>query len=241
MYYAFVETFGWIRRHAPYLVDGASVLLAVVGVIVSVIPTDKMARPYRVIYRLAVFVLLAILALTVVIANTWQRGIQDAKENNWRIKQDEKSKENSDDLKSIINFVGHLPKQSDISNVFKTLLQNEQKNSEPTIPDATLLVMADNVRRQMAAKISQHASDTEAAWYRLINNPNNQSDSEPLEVRRKRLESVTQQIGINLLSDHIVQEATAIRDLMLKRFGNTEQTKRLTESIEVLKSWVPGG
>ncbi len=59
---------------------------------------------------------------------------------------------------------------------------------------------------------------------------------EPYEVRRKMLESATLQIGVDLVSDHIIEEATAIRNLMLKRFGDTKDTQTLGDLILRMKA-----
>ena len=224
----------WLHDHSAFIalvVDIASVSLAFVGVHVSLIPTENMTQPRRIRFRVA----LVILAITVIVATTVQR-INDSE------RQDETEKKHSNILNSILNFVSNPPKQvttADISKVVKGLLENSQNRNEPIIPDATLLIMADNVRRQMEAKNLEYAEKTEDAFYRIINNPNTQSNSEPLEVRQKRLKSVDEQIVIDLLADHIVDQATSIRDLMLKRFGNTQETQHLSQLIERLRS-LPG-
>jgi hypothetical protein len=233
------ENWNWMRGHAPYLVDCATVLLAVVGVVVSLIPVDKFARPYRVIYQIGTFVVLAVLAATVVIANTWQRENEESKQNiaARRFSDDLKSVKSSSDV--ILDIVAHPPKsvtKTDISNLAKVLIESQQKESRSDIPDDTLLKMADGVRTRMAAKSMEYVSRSEAAYSRFMTAAVMQPNPEPYEIRRKMLESANQQIGVDLTSDHIIEEATAIRNLMLKRFGDTTDTQTLGEFILRMKA-----
>ncbi len=162
-----------MRGHAPYLVDCATVLLAVVGVVVSLIPVD-FARPYRVIYRIGTFVALVVLAATVVIANTWQRENEESKQNiaARRFSDDLKSVKSSSDL--ILDFVAHPAKQltkTDISNFAKILIENQQKENKADISDDALLKMADSFRTRMLSKNLDYASRTEGAYSRFMTAP----------------------------------------------------------------------
>ena len=233
------ENGNWVHDQAAYLVDVATVLLAVVGVVVSLIPVDKFTSPYRTIYRIGTIVMLVVLAATVVIANRWQRENEERKQERaaQRFSTDLNSVKRSSDV--ILDIVAHPSKsvtKTDISNLAKVLIESQQKENRSDIPDDTLLKMADSVRARMLAKNLEYASRSEGAFSRFMTVPAMQPNPEPFEIRRKMLESANQQIGVDLTSDHIIEEATAIRNLMLKRFGDSKDTQTLGDLILRMKA-----
>jgi hypothetical protein len=225
-----------MHEHAAYLVDGASGLLVFIPVVISFVHVDEMKKPTRWLFRLSSLLLLGILATTVIMGNTRLRTDEAAKRN-------AAASESSDTLSSILNYVSHPPKlvtQEDLSQFAKTIMKSQPKDAAPYIPDDILLKMAENVQKQMFIKNLEYASKTEAAYSRFITAPAIQGSTEPFEFRQKRLQGANQQIGFDLVADGIIEQATAIRDLMLKRFGSTDQTKGLTDLIERMKTFKKG-
>jgi hypothetical protein len=225
-----------MHDHAAYLVDGATGLLVFIPVAISFVHVDEMKKPARWLFRLSSLFVLVILAATVIIGNTWLR-TEDVS------KRETAASESSDTLNSILNYVSHPPKlvtQEDLSKFAKTLMKSQTRDAAPYISDEILLKMAENVQKQMLVKNMEYVYKTEAAYSRFITAPAMQGSAEPNEVRQKRLQGATQQIGFDLVSDGIVEQATGIRDLMLKRFGNTAQTKDLTDLIERMKTFKKG-
>lgn len=144
----------------------------------------------------------------------------------------------SKNIDSIVNFVSNPPKQltaREVADIVRAFAGHPQagKTNEQILSDETLIAMANNVHTRMSEKDQNYRAEHEHIYTRYVA----AQSGDPMTVKMVKMQAAYDQLKRDFLSDaQIVPEATAIRDLMLKRFGTSEKTTQLSQLIEQMKN-----